>query len=283
LPAFSTLLRIARREPKRSTVPQFKDFLDHLHWLQQQNVAASAFAEIPEAKIRQFAAEARSLDLTSLNDMPERKRLTLGGALILKQVARALDDVADMFIRQVRKMHHKAEEALIEYQMAHADRTDALIAKLREITLAYKAEGSREERLALIETLLEKDADRILAQCIAHEAVAGNNHLSFLPLFYSGRRSTLFLFLESVSLVSTTQDRTLLDAIAFLLAHKGLHSKWLAISHVPLKDDLGSPNLLDLSFVTDKWWPLVTGNKDRGASVSCVDRRYFELCVFSSN
>src|SRR6516162_2615001 len=36
-----------KREPKRSTVPQFKDFLDHLHWLQQQNVAASAFAEIP--------------------------------------------------------------------------------------------------------------------------------------------------------------------------------------------------------------------------------------------
>jgi hypothetical protein len=271
-----------KREPKRSTVPQFKDFLDHLHWLQQQNVAVSAFAEIPEAKIRQFAAEARSLDLTSLNDMPERKRLTLAGGLILKQVARALDDVTDMFIRQVKKMHHKAEEALVQYQMAHADRTDALIAVLRDITLAYKAEGSREERLALIETLLEKDADRILAQCIAHEAVAGNNHLSFLPLFYSGRRSTLFLFLESVSLVSTTQDRTLLDAIAFLLAHKGLHSKWLAISHVPLKDDLGSPNLLDLSFVTDKWWPLVTGNKDRGASVSCVDRRYFELCVFSN-
>src|SRR6516165_11773415 len=92
-----------KREPKRSTVPQFKDFLDHLHWLQQQNVAASAFVEIPEAKIRQFAAEARSLDLTSLNDMPERKRLTLGGALILKQVARALDDVADMFIRQVQE------------------------------------------------------------------------------------------------------------------------------------------------------------------------------------
>jgi hypothetical protein len=136
--------------------------------------------------------------------------------------------------------------------------------------------------LALIETLLEKDADRILAQCIAHQAVAGNNHLSFLPLFHSGRRSTLFLFLESVSLVSTTQDRVLLDAIAFLLAHKGVHSKLLAISHAPLKDDLDRPSLLDLSFVTDKWWPLVTGNKDRGASVSCVDRRYFELCVFSN-
>jgi hypothetical protein len=54
---------------------------------------------------------------------------------------------------------------------------------LRDITLAYKAEGSREERLALTETLLEKDADQILAQCMADEAVAGRNHLSFLPLF----------------------------------------------------------------------------------------------------
>jgi len=181
-------------------------------------------------------------------------------------------------------MHHKAEEALIEYQMAHADRTDALIAKLREITLAYKAEGSREERLALIETLLEKDADQILAQCIAHEAVAGNNHLSFLSLFYTGRRSTLLLFLESVSLVSTTQDRVLLDAIAFLLTHKRVHSKWLPISHALLSEDhRDSPSpLLNLSFVAGKWWPLVTGNKDRGTSVSCVDRRYFELCVFSN-
>src|SRR5580693_3482413 len=209
-----------KREPKRSTVPQFKDFLGHLHWLQQQNVAASAFAEIPEAKIRQFAAEARSLDLTSLNDMPERKRLTLAGALILKQVAQALDDVTDMFIRQVNKMHHKAEEALMQYQVAHADRTNALIAVLREITLAYRAEGSREEQLALIETLLEKDADQILAQCMAHEAVAGSNHCLSSPCFTVVGVARFFSFLESVSLVSTTQDRVLLDAIAFLLAHK---------------------------------------------------------------
>ena len=127
-----------KSEPKRSTVPQLKEFLDHVRWLQEQNVAASAFKEIPETKIRQFAAEARSLDLTSLNDMPERKRLTLAAALILKQVARALDDVAEMFVRQVKKMHNKAEEALVHYRVAHADRTDMPIAVLREITLAYK-------------------------------------------------------------------------------------------------------------------------------------------------
>ena len=63
-----------KREPKRPTVPNMKDFLDHLRWLQEQNVAASAFASIPNAKVKQFAAEARSLASASLNDMPERKR-----------------------------------------------------------------------------------------------------------------------------------------------------------------------------------------------------------------
>jgi hypothetical protein len=52
--------------------------------------------------------------------------------------------------------------------------------------------------------------------------------------------------------VSTTQDRVLLDAIAFLLAHKGLHSKWLAASRAPLsEDDRGSLKPLDLSVITE--------------------------------
>jgi TnpA family transposase len=272
-----------KREPKRPTVPQMKDFLDHLHWLQEQNVAAAAFTAIPDAKVTQFAAEARSLDLASLNDMPDRRRLTLVAALILKQVARALDDVAEMFIRQVQRMHNKARDALLLYQAAHADRTDALVARLRDIALAFKAEGSREQRLAAIETLLATDADNILALCDAHGAVAGNNHLSFLQPFYSGRRAALFLFLESILLVSTTHDRAMTEAIAFLLEHKASRSDWLPIMRRETRADgtLHQTPQVDLSFVLDKWWPLVTGHKDRDAPVTRVERRHFEMCVFS--
>ena len=42
--------------------------------------------------------------------------------------------------------------------------------------------------------------------------------------------------------------------------HKGLHSKWLVASHASSsEEDRGSLNPLDLSFVADKWWTLVTG------------------------
>ena len=258
-----------KQEPKRSTVTHLKDLLHHLQWLQQQNVAAGAFASIPEAKIRQFAAEARSLDLQSMNDLAERKRLTLTAALILKQVARALDGIANMFISQTKKMHNQAKEALTLYRTTQAEVTDSLVAKLLDITLAYKMEGSRDERMAAIESLLEKEADDILVQCLIHNAVAENSHLCFLPQSYEGRRSTLFLFLERVPLVSTTQDQALSKAVAFMVANRRARADWLTAP-------------LDLSFIPDKWRSLVTGGRGRRSDAPAeVARRYFELCVFS--
>jgi len=66
-------------------------------------------------------------------------------------------------------MQNRAEEALTLYRTAQADRTDTLIAHLRDITLAYTQEGTRDQRLTAVETLLEKDAEQILA---AIEALA---------------------------------------------------------------------------------------------------------------
>jgi hypothetical protein len=43
-------------------------------------------------------------------------------------------------------------------------------------------------------------------------------------------------------------------------------------------DDAGQKEALNLSFVSDAWWPLVTGFRARTA-VSEIDRRMLELCV----
>jgi TnpA family transposase len=219
--------------------------------------------------------------------MPERKRFTLIAALIRKQVARALDDVTDMFLRQVKRMQLRAEEALTLYRTAQTDRTDAFIARLRDITLAYTQEGTREERLTAVESLLEKNAQSILADCNAHHAVAVNSYLLFLPQFYSGRRSVLFAFLGGITLVSTAQNQALMEAITFLRSHREARAEHLKIALVKIAlepaspDDASGPTrCLDLSFVTEKWWQLVTGNRDRETPVTQVQRRYFELCVF---
>src|SRR6476469_5881063 len=102
-------------------------------------------------------------------------------------------------------------------------------------------------------------------------------------VFYSGRRGALFLFLENIPLTSTTHDKSVTEAIAFLLTHKATRSDWLPIIREEARKDGSSEEILrlDLSFVADKWWPLVAGNRDRNGSIIRVERRHFELCVFS--
>ena len=102
-----------------------------------------------------------------MNDLTETKRLTLAATLVFAQMGRALDDVGDMYVRLVQRLHNQARTALLEYQAEHVERTDSLVATLHGVTLAYRTEGSAEQRLSAIGQLIESDSDRILEQCEA--------------------------------------------------------------------------------------------------------------------
>lgn len=272
-----------KREPKSPTITHMKEFLDHLNWLKEQNVGADIFATIPVVKVKQFAAEARSLDLSSINDLVKEKRYTLVAALIREQIAKAFDDVAEMFLRRMQKMHRKAKEALILYRSEHAETADLLIALLKDTVIAYKKEGTIQERFDAMETVIGTDPDNVMEKCEAHGVYAGNNFFPFLPKFYRSQRSALFSFIESVKLLSTSQDTSVEQAINFLLEHKSSRSDWIEVVQIKRERHLHAEisALVDLSWVTEKWWKLVTGNTATGQMPIKVDRRYFELCLFS--
>jgi Domain of unknown function (DUF4158) len=134
-----------KQEPKQPTAQNNRDFLDHLAWLREQAIPADAFQGIPDVKAKQFAAEARSLDVASINDLTKAKRLTLAAALVLAQIGHALDDAADMFVRVVQRLHNQAYDALLNHQAEHVERTDSLVAKLHGVTLAYRNPGTAEQ------------------------------------------------------------------------------------------------------------------------------------------
>src|SRR3981189_1678460 len=66
------------------------------------------------------------------------------------QVAKALDELTEMFLRQMHKLHVRGEEALDAYRKQHAERTDALIALLHDIARIIMTEREKESRLARI-------------------------------------------------------------------------------------------------------------------------------------
>jgi len=213
----------------------------------------------------------------------ESRRLALMAALLRQQVAQALDDAAEMFVRLTTRMHNRAKEALDEHRARQAAETDALVALLRQTVLACQDQkAERDGRLAAIEGLLLPDADAILAKCEAHAAFAGNNYLPLLARFYGAQRAAFLRFLAHAAPVSTSQDRATEQAIDFLLAHRAdRKAKLRTTVDAPGADGATVQRPLDLSWVGEKWWPLLTGRTTREPAPAEVDRRYFEICLFT--
>ena len=67
---------------------------------------------------------------------------------------------------------------------------------LRDLVTAYGKEGTSEERLAAMESVIGDRAAKILQDCEEHLAHMGNNYQPFLWPFYKGHRAQLFRLLS---------------------------------------------------------------------------------------
>jgi len=270
-----------KTDPGSPTLTHLKDLVDHLDWLTTRTVDAAILAGVPDVKVKHFAAEARTLDAARMAALEPQKRYTLAVSLLAVQAARARDDVAEMFIKRMTAIHRSAKDALAAYHAAHQQRTDELVTTLRDMVVAYRAEGTTDERFAAIEDVIGGRSDVVLEQCEAHVAYAGNNSLPFLWRFYKSHRPTLFRLLHVLTLRSTSQDRTMEDAIRYLLVHERSHRDRLD-TYVPADREQGREAFaLDLSWVSDAWWCLLTGDRTRDTPAEHVDRRHVEVCLFA--
>jgi TnpA family transposase len=267
--AHQTSWDMVKTEPGQPTVKGVKRFLENARWLKEQTADPKALAGIPIVKLQRFAAEARVLNASRMKESQPDKRYAFALALIHRQRARALDDAADMLIRLVQRMQNAAKEKFLSLQTAYLQQSGDLAAKLRDVGLAYLSDGSETQRLQSIGSLLGPDVQELLRRCEECVGLAAGNHFRLLPKCFGHPRQALLALLENLPLCPTSQDRSVVDAVAFVLANQNGRT-----TKVPIADS----DPLDLSFVSDAWWPLVTGLKAR-STVSQIDRRLFELCV----
>jgi hypothetical protein len=266
-----------KREPRQPTPKRIREHLAHARWLQSLNTARHAVDGISETKLQRFADEARALNVTQMNRYREAKRATLAVTLTRVRTAQALDDLAEMFIRLMQKMHHKAKEALDAYRREHQEQTDALVSLLSELVGGWQKSETSDEQLKTISALIGEGADKILEQCEAHLAYAGNNYLPFLLPLLRAHRKLFFDILEFLEPMSTSTDKALEQAITFILRHR--HAKAARLSII--EDGPDAKEILDISWIPPRWWKAVTGRHRRDVPVLTVDRKYLELCVLS--
>jgi len=235
------------------------------------NVGAEAFDAISHVKVQNFAAEAKSLDAARMLEIQPQKHYTLAAALIRAQVARTLDDLGETLIKRMTKIHHKGQEALADYRRRQQRRTDEHITVLHNLVAVTKGRDTARKMLAAMHAVVGDQAEQIFEDCETHAAYAGDNCASLLWRFYKSHRQTLFELLGEVRLVSTSRDTLVQDALEFVRPYWISRRDWLAL-------DPDKP--LDLSWVPEKWWKLVTGSSNRLPTQ--VDRRQFELCLLGS-
>jgi Domain of unknown function (DUF4158) len=272
-----------KEEPGRATLTHLKDDLDHLAWLKGAQIGTTALIGIPDSKVKRFAAEAETLDAARMQEMQPRKRYALVLCLLVTRYAQALDDLADMTIKRLLKLQQQGRDAFDAYRSAHQDRVDDLIAVLRDVTRAYRGDGSQEERLAAIEAAFADQSAKVLDDCEQHLAFVTNTAYPFMTHFYGSHRATLFKFLHAVTLRSAHQDTALESTIAFLLAQERRTGEWLPICEVERGGQrLPTLNpLIDLSWMSEVWWRIVSGQRKRAPLPQRVKRQLFEIAVFS--
>lgn len=272
-----------KRDPGKPTITHLKKLMERLRWLAKLQLGTTALKQLPEVKRKHFAAEAKDLDAPHMKQMSPLKRYTLAVALLEAQYAQTLDDLAAMFIRQIQQMHARGKQALAVLRQETQVRTDELIATLRELVLAFQSDGEIAQRFAAIETVVGNQGQPLLAACDAHLAYVGNNYFPLLQTFYKSQRTVLFRLLEILPLRSSTQDRSLLEAIQFMVQHR--HSRHPTVSVVQIEhpgtEAESQIPQLELGWVSQKWWYLVSGQRKRTPYPATIHRRQLEVCVFS--
>jgi len=154
-------------------------------------------------------------------------------------------------------MQNGAKEKLQLLQSTHLKQSADLAETLCDVSLEYLRDGSATERLRSIGLLLGPDVQESLRRCEEHVALASGNYLHLLPQCFRHPRQALLALFENLPLSATSQDRSVIDAVAFVLANQNARRTSISV------DDAGQEEALNLSFVNDAWWPLVTGLRAR--------------------
>jgi len=171
-----------------------------------------------------------------------------------------------MLLKRVAKLHSCAKNKLVELREQHLRQTESMLGVLTEILQTSTTETDAANLGECVQSVLAAHggAAALLVQCEEITAYNSDNYLPLIWRFYSRYRSVLFQLVKSLEIESTSQDRSLMAALAFVLAHEDRRPKWL-----PSND-------LDLSFLSDRWRKLVVEIRD---GKTCLVRQQFEVCI----
>ena len=206
----------AKSDPGPPTARRFQAVWAHLQWLESWPLPDGILADITRAQRQQWATEAQSLDASRMLALAEDKRWALTVAFLVGRAVQTRDDLAEMLVKRMQRLHKRAREALLDYQQRQRDQADHLITVFHQVLAAYQRAKTPATQAQAVADVLGDDAAHLQDQCDAHLAQAGHNYYGFLPPLFRSQRATCFRLLQSLTIEATTQDEGLVHALRWL-------------------------------------------------------------------
>lgn len=122
-----------KEPPKSATLTHMQNLQARFSWLLTMGDVERLLQDIPNAKIKHFAAEARALDASELRRFTPPKRYTLLVSMLHRAKITARDNLVETFLKRMGAIHNKGKQALEELREKHRTKTERLISVLSEV------------------------------------------------------------------------------------------------------------------------------------------------------
>jgi hypothetical protein len=254
--------------PKQPSLTHLDLLLDHLTWLESLGDVESPLRGLAPALVQHFATEAKALYAGEMREMRAPKRYTLLLCLMHRMRVRTRDDLVEMFLKRMATIHKQARAKLLDIQARQREKTENLVAALADVLDVVSTAESETAKIQRIEQVVTDHGGLVPLRedCEAIEAWSHNNYFPLLRGPFRRYRALLFRLVRTLRLESTTQDRSLLTALADVIAHQDHRAAWVAAGDI------------DLTFASERWHTLVFRTR-RGRQE--MHRRQLEICVFT--
>ncbi|RVN97725.1 DUF4158 domain-containing protein [Sinorhizobium meliloti] len=252
--AVTTSFNRLKHAPGPARPETIKLWTERLGWLTGMLDPDPLLQDITHTKRRQFAAEARSMEVSDLLDISRPgKRHTLLLCLIQQARAQCRDELIEMLLRRVRKTQNAAREKLKALQDQHREIEEKLITVLGQVLEnARQSENDTEVGRRIRAVLAERGGlDALSEQCETVSAFHHNNDLPLLWSIHAKVRALLFRLLDLMDIRSTTQDLSLLEALSIVIDNRSARRDELAYD-------------IDLSFASQRWQSFVVRRRKTG-------------------
>jgi Domain of unknown function (DUF4158) len=165
-------------DPRAPTLKQLRIWIERLKWLKSLDLhAENFFTAVSAVRLQSYAVEARSLNAARMLEMEPQKRYTLVAALVRRQIARCSDDIGEMLIRKMRKMHRRAHEEFQQALLRRQTQTDQLLMILFQIVSIWLDESPADHKQTALGSLLDHQAKSVIELCRVHQSLIRNDHL----------------------------------------------------------------------------------------------------------